>query len=421
MLSTLRSKARTFSITTSLCSTECSRFMSTKAVETNEWFMWPRETEGNTYAVNWSLVGDGVAPTGNAYRNARMPLLTSMLSAKPSGGKVELKSPAYFGDYKMQEAGDDTMSMEAFEDLFEAHKNKLSHESNLFVEDMAVGTFGCVRIGVRVVSSDASYALIARSLLVPIPPRDCDHRARFDGWNLDPLWQTGAPERKWDGKKYLENEHPSPAKGHRPIVAFVGGDSAVCAVEFVQNEERIVGANIVIGKKAPVRAMVEAITHASTVLINETQTESLALPSASFTTDKASVVVVGADDATVDTLVANKSIYSAYANVLTESGVSAGFDGVISTPAAATAADGAPSVVVGGNAANKISPDNLTAPCTHLAFFEKGGKKGAITTEEAVAKIVAIAGESKADLAATLVKNAKCSVVTSSGDVGSIA
>ena len=124
-----------------------------------------------------------------------------------------MKSPAYFGDYKMQEAGDDTMSMEAFEgciiftynlwihlfvlmhiclipfayhitshhitlDLFEAHKNKLSHESDLFVEDMAVGTFGCVRIGVRVVSSDASYALIARSLLVPIPPRDCDHRAR---------------------------------------------------------------------------------------------------------------------------------------------------------------------------------------------------------------------------------------------------
>ena len=31
-----------------------------------------------------------------------------------------------------------------------------------------------------------------------------DHR--FDGWNLDPLWQTGAPERKWDGKKYQENE-----------------------------------------------------------------------------------------------------------------------------------------------------------------------------------------------------------------------
>ena len=87
MLSTLRNKART-SISTSLRSRECGRFMSTKAVETNDWFVWPRETEGNTYAVNWSLVGDGVAPTGNAYRNARLPLLTSMLSAKPSGNII---------------------------------------------------------------------------------------------------------------------------------------------------------------------------------------------------------------------------------------------------------------------------------------------------------------------------------------------
>ena len=190
-------------------------------------------------------------------------------------------------------------------------------------------------------------------------------------------------------------------------------------MEFIQNDEKIVGADIVVGSKVPVRGLIEAVAHASSVLINESQTESLALPSASFTKDKASVVVVGADDATVDKLVANKSLYSGYVNILTESGVSAGFDGVITAPSAD--ANGLPSVVVGKKTVTKSSPDNLTIPCTHLAFFEKGGKKGTISTEEAVAKVVAIAGESKAELATALLKNAKCSVVTSSSDVASIA
>ena len=78
-----------------------TRVFST-VMETDQWFLWPRENEGNTYAVNWSLVGDGVTPTGDAYRNARAALLTSKLSAKPASGKVELKDPAYFGDFKLQ-------------------------------------------------------------------------------------------------------------------------------------------------------------------------------------------------------------------------------------------------------------------------------------------------------------------------------
>lgn len=420
MLSTLRSRLISTTKSSQLHRNVGFMYLSTKkAIETKEWFMWPRETEANDYAVNWSLVGDGVTPTGNAYRNARLPLLTSMLSAKPAGGKVELKSPTYFGDYKIQEAGDDTISMDEFQDLSLSHKEMLTNEKDLFIEDGAIGTFGCVRIGVRMISADPAYALIARSLLVPVPPRKCDHRARFDGWNLDPLWQSPGLDKKWDGEKYLINENPSPLKGHRPVVAYIGGDSSVCAVEFQTSDEKIVGADIIVGSKAPVRAFVEAIAHASSVVINETQSESLALPSASFTTDKTSVIVVGADDATVDKLLANKSLYGAYANVMTESGVSAGFDGFISAPS--TGANDLPSVVVNGKAAVKSSPDNLTAPCTHLAFFEKGGKKGTITAEQAVEKVVAIAGESKAELAAALLKNVKCSVVTSVGDVASIA
>ena len=138
---------------------------------------------------------------------------------------------------------------------------------------------------------------------VPVPPRECDHRARFDGWNLDPIWQSGETEKVWDGEKYIINENPAPAKGLRPIVACVGGDSATTAVEFVQKDDQIVGANVVVGSKAPVRGLVEAVGHATTVLINEQQSMSLALPSTSFIKGKNTCVVVGADDSVVDALV----------------------------------------------------------------------------------------------------------------------
>ncbi len=89
MLSTLRSRLISTTKSSQLHRNVGFMYLSTKkAIETKEWFMWPRETEANDYAVNWSLVGDGVTPTGNAYRNARLPLLTSMLSAKPAGNMI---------------------------------------------------------------------------------------------------------------------------------------------------------------------------------------------------------------------------------------------------------------------------------------------------------------------------------------------
>lgn len=136
------------------------------SLETEDWFIFPRETEGNIYTVNWSLVIEGVTPTKQAYRDARIALITSKLPVKPSAGKVELTSPSYFGNYKLQEAGDTTLSLEEFSELSVAHKKDLSFQENLFVEDAALGSFSCVRVGVRVVSDDPAYALISRALLV---------------------------------------------------------------------------------------------------------------------------------------------------------------------------------------------------------------------------------------------------------------
>lgn len=118
------------------------------------------------YSVNWSLCGEGVVPTEEAFRDARVSLLTSKLTAKPAGGKVELAKPTYFGEYKLQEAGDSTLSLDSMAEISSAHKAKLSHEKNLFVEDAALGSFGCCRLGVRVVSDDPAMALISRALLV---------------------------------------------------------------------------------------------------------------------------------------------------------------------------------------------------------------------------------------------------------------
>jgi hypothetical protein len=65
--------------------------------------------------------------------------------------------------------------------------------------------------------------------------------SRFNGWNFDPRWQTGVPDKHWNGEKYDIIDKPTPKQGTRPIVAFVGGDNNQLSVEFIQNKESLVG------------------------------------------------------------------------------------------------------------------------------------------------------------------------------------
>ena len=139
---------------------------TTGVVETANWFMFPRETEGNIYKVNWSLVGEGVTPTQEAFRNARTTFLASHLPAKPAAGKVETSKPTYFGEYQLQESGDKSLSVDAFAEMSSAHKKYLSFVKNLYVEDAAVGSFSPVRMGVRIISDYPELALASRALLV---------------------------------------------------------------------------------------------------------------------------------------------------------------------------------------------------------------------------------------------------------------
>jgi hypothetical protein len=131
------------------------------------------------------------------------------------------------------------------------------------------------------------------------------------------------------------------------------------------------------------------------------------------------VVVVGAEDSIVDAAVSSSALYGAYHNLVSSAGVSALWNGVVSTPASAkvTGRFVPPMVTNGGKAAVVLAPNNLANAAKAIAFFEKGKGKAAISEEEAVKRIVAVTDDSKTELAKNLVKGIKCYVVGSMSDV----
>jgi hypothetical protein len=140
--------------------------------QTNDWLVYPREKEGNNYAVNWSLNEDGVTPVGNAFRNARLQTLLNRVGTKlsPSMESVEVKNAALVSktEEKLLEAGD-SVSHDEFQTLLENVQNELSAEKvDLFVEDVSIGSHQKHRLGVRIISDNAALALASRSLLVSL-------------------------------------------------------------------------------------------------------------------------------------------------------------------------------------------------------------------------------------------------------------
>jgi len=63
-----------------------------------------------------------------------------------------------------------------------------------------------------------------------------------------------------------------------------------------------------------------------------------------------------------------------------------------------------------------VQPDNLVPPAANVVFYQKGAAKKALTTEEAVAKLVELTDESKAEAIKAILKGAKCSVAGSAAD-----
>jgi len=386
-----------------------------KPLPSQDWVdVFPREREGKNYDVNWSLQVDGVAPLSDAFQNARLPVLTTRLPNKVANGKVEVSKPAYTGTYALVEAGD-SITHGAFASALKASQEYLSSGVDLFVEDAGLGATAASRVGVRIITDAPAVALIARSLLIPSPPREVNHKARFDGWNFEARWEE--PEVKWNGQTFDVSAVPTtPAKGQRPIVAYVGGPGALVAVQFVETNKVIVGANVVVGSEAPIRGLADAIGHAAAVLMNEQQKSSLALSSTSVVRNDKTTVIISADDSVIDEAQAKGIVYGAYANLLSTEGVSALFNGIIGAAAApsSTHRSTPPAVVSGGKAVLALTPNNLSFAAKHLVFYEKGTKKAPLSEDEAVKRLVELTDDSKTEVAKAIVKGAKIFVAGTS-------
>lgn len=139
---------------------------SARSIVTNgEFAVFPNEKEGNNYDTNFSIIEDGLLAVGDAFRNARLALLTSKLNSKAQNGVVEVKSPSYFGKYNLTEAGD-TIKHEDFADFFDETSARLSNGNNIYIEDVGLGAHNKIRLGTRISTEDAATALIMRKLLV---------------------------------------------------------------------------------------------------------------------------------------------------------------------------------------------------------------------------------------------------------------
>jgi len=389
-------------------------------VQTDEWFLFPRQREGNIYAVNWSLVEDGVTPVGDAFRNAELSTLTKKLGSKVQSGKVELSKPLFFGDFILQESGDH-ISHDEFSVLFTEQQRHLESGISLYVEDAGIGAYSHVRNGVRVIAEDPALALIARNLLIPTPPRDVNHRARFKGWNFDPRWVEVKPV--WNGTGYdLPKDLPQVARpGERPIVAFVGGSSKAVAVQFVENNNEIVGANIVIGGAAPVRAMIEVIGHANTVLVNQQQSLSVALPSTVLVKGADTAVILNTNDDIVEAAAAAGLLYGAYHNILTPDGVTAMWNGYLGSSKKLTATSSkTPVVSVNDKVTINLEPNNVVFSPKHIIFYDKGASKGKLSIDEAVKRVIDITDDSKEEAIKALFKTATISIIGQVSDLNGI-
>jgi len=357
------------------------------------------------------LVEDGIAPEGNAFRNARLALLSSHAGLKD--GKVDVSKPGFEGKYSLKESGEG-ITHDEFKDLEMAQSEALASKPNLFVEDAGLVAHWGVRVGVRVTTNNAAVALIARNLLIPVPPRPSNHMARYNGWNKNPKWRA-KEMTVWNGKEYQFEDPNFFARSNRHVVAFVGGATKpdTLAVQFAESEGKVIGSTVLVGDDVPIRGVIEALGHAAGVIIGQEQPNGIVLPSVSLFNGSSTAIVVGADDSVIAGAIEKKVLYGAYHNYVSANGVSALWNGVIGSAETASS----PAVTSGGKATTVIAPQNLAHPAKHFIFYKKDGPSGKLTEEEAVKRLVELTDESKKNLCAELVKGANLHIVGSSSAI----
>jgi len=345
-----------------------------------------------------------------------------------------LSSPKLIENYKVLEAGD-SISHEDFASLKSSVDAVLSNGNDLFIEDAGIGTHWVSRVGTRIISQNAATALAFRKLMVPVPPRPADHRNRFDGWQNDDRHRSTHAVWNSTTNAFDKMDRPVASKGARPVVAFIAGQNDKIAVQFVDREGRIVGGNVVAGEQAPVRGIIEAITLAASVVVNNNPNigNTLSIPTAtSFSLGKDSThsgLLVGAPDDVVEAVSQKHTLYSPYGIIVNDQGMSAMWNGYIGNKSSAEPASDnnnnqwharVPPVIVGNHGTVVHEPHNVAHTAQHILFYEKGGKKTEITTDDVVKRVAALTEASKADYIRSLLQDMKGYVVGSAEDVLSL-
>lgn len=240
---------------------------------------------------------------------------------------------------------------------------------------------------------------------------------------MDPRHEK--PNCVWNGTGYDVTFKASEAlPAQRSVITFVSGAKDTTVVQFVEKDAKIVGSKVIAGSAAPVRGLLDAIGHASTVVINEDFKDALAIPSLSVNKSGVTTVVVNAPDSLVDAASSDahlSSLHGAYHNVLSARGVSAFWNGFLGKSSSKARelneVRSIPSVVVKDITALSVEPNNLAHAASIIVFYEKGAAKANISEAEAVKKLVALTDESKAELIASLVKGKKLSVIGADADL----
>lgn len=157
----------------------------------------------------------------------------------------------------------------------------------------------------------------------------------------------------------------------------------------------IAGANVIAGGKSSIRGVIDALVSAGSALINSDCSHALAVPSLTVTKDNVTTLIVGnISDDLVAKSCSSGTLYGAYANAITSSGISALFNGVVVPtsvlpPETAfsgfTARESYPVVVSNEQAVRSVNPDNFTFKPSTVVFI---GPETTLSLEDAITRSV---------------------------------
>lgn len=127
------------------------------SMETDEYFIFPRERPGLDYDLNWSLNKNGVTPSGDAHRITKKADLKKL--GLTAGGKVKAEGT-------VDEAGEGALSFPEIDAALESVKAALGSSPTLYV---AEGDCPGTRIPCRIITDSAAVA--AAGVLEQMPKR----------------------------------------------------------------------------------------------------------------------------------------------------------------------------------------------------------------------------------------------------------